>query len=456
MSRSIHSLIRRYQDQQLNAEEVRKLEDLLRTDPNALEIFRQETNLIATIEDIACEQYPDVSDAIVPLPTHLPQLPTHLPQLPTQLPQLPSVSSARWVMATGWLVACIAASLLIATFISPSSNTVNDDIATIIGVNGPLQWTGNGGQVRSDLIVGMQLPGGTIDGIAPESWFALEFDDGSVVVTSGNSMLAFSDLGQKVLHLKEGRLSADVTPQPNGSPMLIHTRSAILEIVGTSFDIDTDLAATALNVTEGKVRVKRRSDGQLVEVTAQHQVIAAADHHLSVTQIPQVAHYWQSQLQGGPRRSYGRWLPGAAEQGGPMLHCIPHLTEEGKTIYTASFAVTVADAAPVMTSAQTMIQVEGHLDRATDLYIGMTLKTVKGDFAGRFQVVLPSEEFQSDERFKHTLRIENFALDPSLSAMKDNLASKSHELIVDSIWCHTLYQQAGLAITSVELKEQSE
>ena len=139
-----------------------------------------------------------------------------------------------------------------------------------------------------------------------------------------------------------------------------------------------------------------------------------------------------------------------------MLHCIPHLTEEGKTIYTASFAVTVADAAPVMTSAQTMIQVEGHLDRATDLYIGMTLKTVKGDFAGRFQVVLPSEEFQSDERFKHTLRIENFALDPSLSAMKDNLASKSHELIVDSIWCHTLYQQAGLAITSVELKEQSE
>ena len=79
-----------------------------------------------------------------------------------------------------------------------------------------------------------------------------------------------------------------------------------------------------------------------------------------------------------------------------------------------------------------------------------------GDFAGRFQVVLPSEEFQSDERFKRTLRIENFTLDPSLSAMKDNLASTSHELIVDSIWCHTLYQQAGLAVTSVELKEQSE
>ena len=443
MSRSIQSLVRRYQDQQLNDEEVRKLDDLLRTDPDAREIFRQETNLIATIEDIACEQG---LDPLVDTATAPPA---------DQIHGSLSGPFSRWMMATSWLVAVISASLLIATFASPSASTQTETIATIIGVNGPLQWTGNGGQVRSDLTVGMPLSGGTIDGVSPESWFALEFDDGSVVVTSGNSMLAFSDLGQKVLLLKAGKLSADVTPQPDGFPMLIHTRSAILEIVGTSFDIDTDLAATALNVTEGKVRVKRRSDGQLVDVPAQHQVIAAADQDLNVTQIPQVAHHWQSQLQDGPRRTYGRWLP-ATSDSGPMLHCIPHLTETNQTIYTSSFAVTVADAAPVMTNAQTMIEVEGHLDRATDLYVGMTLKTAKGDFAGRFQVVLPSEEFQSDERFKRTLRIENFTLDPSLSAMKDNLASTSHKLIVDSIWCHTLYQQAGLAVTSVELKEQSE
>jgi hypothetical protein len=301
----------------------------------------------------------------------------------------------------------------------------------------------------------MKLPGGTIDGVSPDSWFSLQFDDGSVVVTSGNSMLAFSDVGQKVLHLKSGRLSADVRPQPNGSPMLIHTRSATLEIVGTSFDIDADLAATALNVTEGKVRVKRRSDGKLVDVPAQHQVIAAADQELKVSQIPKVAHRWQSRLQNGPRRTYGRWLPGTSDQE-PMLRCIPHLTEKNKTIYTASFAVTVPDAAPVMTNTGTMINVKGHLDRATDLYVGMTLKTAKGDFAGRFQVVLPSGDFQPDTTFNHFLEIENFTLDPSLSAMKDDLASSANELMVESIWCHTLYQQAGLALTSVEIKDKSE
>ena len=439
MNQAIQSLVRRYQDQQLNSEELRELDELLQTDTHAREIFIRETNLIAAIEGIADEQ--DLGPSVSAIPMQNPDPSTRL--------------TNQWIMVTGWLVAAVAASFLIVFFATSNRKTQSKTIATVIGVNGPLQWTGNGGQLRSDLSVGMKLPGGTIDGVSPDSWFSLQFDDGSVVVTSGNSMLAFSDVGQKVLHLKSGRLSADVRPQPNGSPMLIHTRSATLEIVGTSFDIDADLAATALNVTEGKVRVKRRSDGKLVDVPAQHQVIAAADQELKVSQIPKVAHRWQSRLQNGPRRTYGRWLPGTSDQE-PMLRCIPHLTEKNKTIYTASFAVTVPDAAPVMTNTGTMINVKGHLDRATDLYVGMTLKTAKGDFAGRFQVVLPSGYFQPDTTFNHFLEIENFTLDPSLSAMKDDLASSANELMVESIWCHTLYQQAGLALTSVEIKDKSE
>ena len=268
-------------------------------------------------------------------------------------------------------------------------------------------------------------------------------------------MLAFSDLGQKVLHLKSGRLSADVRPQPDGSPMLIHTRSATLEIVGTSFELDADSAATALNVTQGKVRVKRRSDGQLVDVPAQHQVIAAADQELSVSQIPKISHQWQSRLQDGPRRVHGRWLPRTADQD-PMLGCLPVVTEKNKTIYSASFRVTVPDAAPVMTNERSIINIRGRLDRATNLYVGMTLKTTEGEFAGRFQVVLPSRKLRTGTAFNYALEIENFRLDPALSAKQDSFSSSADELVVESIWCHTLYEQAGLAITSVELTEQSE
>lgn len=439
MNQSIRSLVRSYQDQQLNSEELSELDELLRTDASAREIFIRETNLIAGIESVADEQNLGPGVGILRMQD-----------------SDNSINLAnRWTMVTGWLVAALAASLLLAFFAVPSGKNQDKTIATVIGVDGPLQWTGSGGQVRSDLSVGMKLPGGTIDGISPDSWFSLRFDDGSVVVTSGNSMLAFSDLGQKVLHLKAGRLSADVTPQPDGSPMLIHTRSAILEIVGTSFDIDADLAATALNVTEGKVRVKRRSDGKLIDVSAQHQLIAAADKELSVSQIPKISHQWQSRLQDGPRRVHGRWLPRTANQD-PMLGCLPVVTEKNKTIYSASFRVTVPDAAPVMTNKRTIINVNGRLDRPTNLYVGMTLKTSEGDFAGRFQVVLPSRAFQPDAPLNHSLEIEDFKLDPSLAAMADNLPSSANDLIVESIWCHTLYQQAGLAIASVELTEKSE
>ena len=360
MNRSIQSLVRRYQDRQLNSEEISQLEELLLADAEAREIFRHETNLIAAVEDIACD--------------HAPQLDQPVHAISTGPPDTSGPSSSRWTMAAISSAAVAAVLLLVVTFRSSPDTGQTNIIATIVGVNGPLQWTGDGGKVRSDLSVGMKLTGGTIDGISPESWFALQFIDGSKIVTSGTSMLAFSDLGQKVLHLKSGRMSANVTPQPDGAPMLIHTRSAILEIVGTSFDIDTDLASTALNVSEGKVRVTRRSDGKLVEVPEQHHVIAAADQDLSIVQIPKVSRYWRSRLEDGPRRTYGRWLPGTSNQK-PMLHSIPYQTEEDKTIYTVSFSTTVPDAAPVMAGKRSIIKVKGRLDRPADLYVGMTMKT---------------------------------------------------------------------------------
>jgi ferric-dicitrate binding protein FerR (iron transport regulator) len=441
MNRSIESLARAYQDQTLCNDEVRKLDQLLRTDAEAREVFLLETNLIAAIEDIACYEAIDEPSATSPA-------------------QHVNAEDGSWAqpwrvtMVAGWVVAAVAALLLMASLLSSPAPEKNS-IATIVGLSGPLQWTGDGGQVRSDLNIGMKLPGGTIDGLSPESWFSLEFDDGSTVITSGNSMVAFSDAGQKILHLKAGNLSADVTPQPAGRPMLIHTRSAVLEVVGTSFEVDVDLAATALNVTEGKVRVRRLSDGSQVEVSARHQVIAAADQDLSVNRVPEVSRGWRSRLEDGPRRTYGRWLP-ATDDTGPLLHCIPHTTEHQRTIYTSAFQVTAADAAPVMTSDRTIVRVQGRLERATDLFVGLTLKTKEGEFAGRFQLILSEKSFRADDEFEFALPIAGFKLDPSLETMKSRLAKSASDFVVDSLWCHTLYQPAGLAVASVELMEKTQ
>ena len=99
-------------------------------------------------------------------------------------------------------------------------------IARITGLSGSLIWTGDRGQIVRELKVGTELAGGTIEGMAPDSWFELQFNDGSTVMISGTSMLTFADLGQKELRLREGIFSANVVPQPerqaNADPHAVH------------------------------------------------------------------------------------------------------------------------------------------------------------------------------------------------------------------------------------------
>lgn len=98
MNQSIRSLVRSYQDQQLNSEELSELDELLRTDASAREIFIRETNLIAGIESVADEQ----------------NLGTGVGILRMQDSDISINLANRWTMVTGWLVAALAASLLLA------------------------------------------------------------------------------------------------------------------------------------------------------------------------------------------------------------------------------------------------------------------------------------------------------------------------------------------------------
>ena len=167
------------------------------------------------------------------------------------------------------------------------------NIVRIKGLNGALTWIGNGGEVvqgagstqtetrwSNVLSEGAELPGGTIEGMAPDSWFELEFHDGSTCMISGDSILTFSDQGQKELRLMRGRFSADVKPQPEGKPMLIDTPSAVLEVIGTQFEVEAKAESTTLYVREGKVQVRRVYDGRTVDVLANHRVVASADSEM--------------------------------------------------------------------------------------------------------------------------------------------------------------------------------
>jgi len=323
-------------------------------------------------------------------------------------------------------------------------------IATITGLSEPLQWTGDGGRVDFDLRVGAELAGGTVEGLAPGSWFELTFSDGSIVTISGNSMLTVSDQGQKTLHLKTGNLSGKVKSQPAGKPMLIYTRSALLEVLGTQFEIEAETVATVLNVSEGSVRVTRFSDGSTVDVPARHRVIAAADREMLPEPVPNSVSQWKSELSLGPVRTQGKWSPGTDTQEA-KLRAIPFTTPRGMTIYTTGLGVSYGDKPPVTLQPASRLRVRGRVASPQKVYFGITVRKANGAFAGRFQTTRSADEFRNGRDFEVTLHFREFRLDPSLASSKQELPSDPFHLVVETIWCHTLDKQAGLDITEVEL-----
>jgi hypothetical protein len=329
-------------------------------------------------------------------------------------------------------------------------------IARITGISGSLIWTGDRGQIVRDVKIGTELAGGTIEGMAPDSWFKLQFNDGSTVMISGTSMLTFADLGQKRLRLREGRLSANVTPQRVGKPMLIHTRSAVLEVLGTQFDVEANLASTVLNVSEGKVRLRRLSDGSVVDVPAKHHVTTDTDDDLLSVLVPDSVHAWKSQLHLKPE-SYGKWRP-ATEQTLASVKAIP-LIPPGYphvTLYLAGLSVHRSDGSPVVVLPGSKFVVSGRLRSATNVHFGIRVMYPNGEFAGMFRGDLhqkqPLAAVDGGGRFVEFYDLRQFTIDPAVYDRRDELAASPDGLVLDGVWAFTHKDgPSGLEIIEVEL-----
>ena len=329
-------------------------------------------------------------------------------------------------------------------------------IAKIIGLSGSLIWTGDRGRIQRKLEIGTELPGGTIEGVAPDSWFELQFNDGSTVMISGNSMLTFADAGQKVLRLKEGSLSASVESQPAGKPMLIHTHTALLYVLGTRFDVEASLTSTALNVSEGKVRLKRLSDSGEVDVPAQHRLIAEADNELLPVSVPDVVYTWKSQLHLRPGE-YGKWLPGNKQRVASQK-AIPFVPQDKPDVrlYLLGIAARSSQNSPVVVRSNSQFVVRGRLTRPAPVYFGIGMSQVNGEFAGKFRGDKANQQpvsvLDAEGRFEVVYRLSDFSLDPCVRDRKGELPARPDGLILNRVWAFTSTgRPSGLEVTEVEL-----
>ena len=415
--------IDRYLLGQANSEDIEILNELLQRDEALRQAYRFRVALEGGCREAA------LRDSSV----------TSNPDPATQLPD--------WRFS--WLHPAAAAAVMVLAVIWFIGNQLPKTIATISNISGPAYWTGDEGRVIDHLEYGMPLSGGTLESTSPQSWLEVTFTDGSVVTLCGASILTFSDLGQKELHLKRGSLSADVRPQ--SKPMLIHTRTASLTVLGTRFEVETELTATKLDVSEGKVGIRRISDGQAVEVSANQYVVAAADVALRPALRNEPVHVWQSEMSRGPKGLQGKWL--LDEEGaGARLWAIPYLTHNKKTIFTTAASVSQSSA-PVVVKSDFLVRVRGRVKSDSQVFVGLTLKHRNGEFGGRFQVRVPKGEASANSDFDLLLPFNKFSLDPSLESLSEIFPSRLDGLVVKTIWCHSLFNQAGLSISHFGIED---
>jgi hypothetical protein len=128
---------------------------------------------------------------------------------------------------------------------------------------------------------------------------AVRYADGTRLALIGDTAVTCSDQEGKVVRLHHGTLAASVQPQPAGSPLVVETPAARVEVLGTEFTCRAGDDGTEVSVTRGRVRVVRTSDGAAVEVADAQRVLVAAEAVLAVEPVQNRPDTWELDFERG-------------------------------------------------------------------------------------------------------------------------------------------------------------
>lgn len=158
---------------------------------------------------------------------------------------------------------------------------------------------------ESDLHTGATIHVSGLTGLA-----ALRLDDGTEISLVGETRIECRrDAGQTKIILHEGYLSANVMPQAAGHPLLIQTASAEMRVLGTRLAVSADHETAELGVQQGRVHLKRRSDGETVEVSSGRCVVVSQRTALETKPWPSTPETWEEDFEHGLPDDwrYGQW-----------------------------------------------------------------------------------------------------------------------------------------------------
>lgn len=372
-------LLMRYLDGRLTEAETRELSAWLREDAVARAWLRDVAGQVVALGDLAREQH-----------------------WQSPKPEVAGVESISGRFSrTAWLA--LAASVVVlgcaVAFWFDGRHGTPSVVVEIEDVTGALNWTGPTGELRTGLTRGQQLSAGMFETASEGAMAQLRFTDGTRVTLGNRTEVALAEDRQKQLRLKAGLLAFEVLPQPPGRPLLVRTPTAMLEVLGTVFTVTAGADQTTLNVEEGRVRLERLTDGEVLDVTSQQTAVATLGQterfQASTGSAPPVR--WRRTFTEPPEASWkGDWQPasGAEPAFVRAVPCVAGQREDGMPVYQLGITARGNGAHLVTLGPDSVLRLRWRTAQPASLRVMLGVQKADGRFGGNFEVRIPKETTQ--------------------------------------------------------------
>jgi Tol biopolymer transport system component len=289
-------LIIRMCDGNATPEEFEQLEHRLRDDAQAQAFYREQIALQVHLSWI-CASVSAFENG------HGPALTLCRALTPGGARKIDGTSTIKPAVRNRWtlracMAAAVAASLVLAVWLFRPRPAAHNDavIAHLVELNGESKIVTNSGETAI-AAVGQEIRAGqTVRTGAEESFAVIEFFDQTRLELGANTNVQLSQnpaadgagRGKKVT-FTTGTLRVDVTPQPQGQPMVVSTPQAEIRGQESGFLLSAiDPQATRIDLEEGKVALTHPAGGQTVEVEAGSYALACSDREgVTIQPLPQ-------------------------------------------------------------------------------------------------------------------------------------------------------------------------
>ena len=354
-----------------------------------------------------------------------------------------------------WRAAAAALVALLAVIAVQFFRTSNPGIVHVSKVTGSIQYFGAKGRLENQLRPGTTLRAGdSLETRSCDAWIELKLRDGSTITVAGNSALRILDAegGTKRFKLSRGSLWGSPGIGAPSETVSIQTPTVLTETRGAQFDIQASASETMVRVNEGSARVRENLQGNDVNLLRGQQVAASLGRTEALKASPQAAPIdnWVCDLGKVPDVILGKWLPARGfEQA--RLGADPLLWPVSETrsvmLYAVAVAAWMSAEKPVQLHADSRFRFRGRTERAQMVRFGFSAQKMRGAFAGKFEIdVQPDRLGAVGETWEVDIPLKNFR------PLYPQLALSVEGLELTDVYALTIRDDAGLEINHIELE----